>query len=79
VFNQNSLPENLNKNRDEMIKWILNADEGDVVSVSEVLIEEPEPARVFNSIPCTFCGEAVMETRTRDVDGKPACIPCAEE
>jgi formylmethanofuran dehydrogenase subunit E len=78
-FNQNSLPENLNKDRDELINWILNADEKDIVCVSEVHIEEPEPARIFKSIPCSVCGEATMETRTRDINGKPVCIPCAEK
>ena len=26
---------------------------------------------------CESCGEGVMETRTRQVDGKSICIPCA--
>lgn len=79
VYHQNSLPENLNKDRNELINWILNADEKDVVSVAEVSIEEPEPARIMKSQICQFCGEAVMESRTRKIQDKIACIPCSEK
>ncbi len=78
VFNPQNLPEHIREDRDKLIEWILNATEADVVSITEVTIEEPEPARIMKSELCEVCGEAVMETRTRKVDGKLVCIPCAE-
>jgi formylmethanofuran dehydrogenase subunit E len=47
--------------------------------VTETAIAEPEPAKIRNSITCAFCGEAVMESRIRQLNGKPACIPCYEK
>ena len=78
VFNPQNLPEDIREDRDKLIEWILNAPEADVVSITEVMINEPEPARIMKSEICEACGEAVMETRTRKVDGKLVCIPCAE-
>jgi len=79
VFNFACVPENVHKDRDQFVNWLLTAPGDDVVSLKEVHIKEPEPARIMNSVPCSLCGESVMETRTRNVDGKPACIPCAEK
>jgi formylmethanofuran dehydrogenase subunit E len=79
VFNSQSVPEDIRKNRDVFIHWLLTAAEEDVVSLREVHIDEPEPARIMNSVVCELCGEAVMETRMRHINGKTACIPCAEK
>ena len=49
-----------------------------MVDVREVKVREPERARIMKSVICDLCGEAVMETRTVPVNGKKACIPCAE-
>jgi formylmethanofuran dehydrogenase subunit E len=40
--------------------------------------QEPEPpmARLYQSVPCSLCGEPVMESRIRLRDGQPVCIPC---
>jgi len=78
VFNARNIPENARKDRDQLINWLLTAPEDEVVSLKEVQIDEPELARVMNSVECQFCGESMMETRARKVDGKLACIPCAE-
>lgn len=64
--------------REEKIQWILTAPADDVVKIEEISIDEPKYARLFNSVKCEFCGELVMETRTRIRDGKTACIPCAK-
>lgn len=79
VFNARNVPKNVRKNRDQLINWLLSAPEEEVVSLKEVKIDEPEPARIMNSVECAFCGESVMETRTREINGKLACIPCAEK
>jgi len=59
-----------------MIRWLLDADEEDIISVTEVDIEEPDMAEMVPSVRCEYCGEMVMETRTEKKDGKVMCIPC---
>lgn len=78
VFNWDKVPENIRGDRNQFINWLLTSPEEEVVSVKEVEIDEPEPARIMESVKCAFCGERVMETRTRNLDEKIACIPCAE-
>jgi len=79
VFNARNVPENVRGDRDQFINWLLTAPEEEVVSLKEVQIDEPEPARIMSSVECEFCGESVMKTRTREVSGKLACIPCADK
>ena len=79
VFSPRNAPEDARQDRDTFIKWLLSAPEDALVSLREAQIGEPEPARIMKSVPCALCGESVMETRTREVDGKTACIPCAEK
>jgi formylmethanofuran dehydrogenase subunit E len=40
-------------------------------------IEVPAYAPIFASATCAVCGESVMESRARMLDGGPACITCA--
>jgi len=79
LFSPRNIPENAGKDRDQFINWLMSAPEEDVVSLKEVDIDEPEPARIMKSVACESCGENVMATRTREVDGKTVCIPCAEK
>jgi formylmethanofuran dehydrogenase subunit E len=79
LFTIQNLSERLGSDRDQCIDWVLTAPEKDLLSLTEVRIDEPEPARVMKSVACSLCGEGVMETRTRVINGKPACIPCAEK
>lgn len=36
----------------------------------------PEKAQIYHSVVCAGCGETVMETRIRLLQGQPYCIPC---
>jgi formylmethanofuran dehydrogenase subunit E len=36
----------------------------------------PEKARIFKSVPCSQCGESVMEARAHLRDGQPVCQEC---
>jgi formylmethanofuran dehydrogenase subunit E len=69
----------MKENRAEFIRFILRAKEQDILSIREVIIDTPEPARIHSSVNCDICGERVMETRIRALNGKRACIPCAEK
>jgi formylmethanofuran dehydrogenase subunit E len=79
LFHGKGVPEGLRENRTAFIKWILSASNDSILSVTPISIPEPEPARIHKSIPCAFCGESVMESRLRQLHGKPACIPCYEK
>jgi formylmethanofuran dehydrogenase subunit E len=79
VFNDRHVPEGMRQDREKFIQWLLTAPEEAIVSLTEVQIDEPEPARIRKSVICAFCGESVMETRTREIQTKPACIPCAKK
>lgn len=78
AFNPQNIQEDVFKDRERFARWLLTADEGDVVSLKEVHIEEPEPARIMDTVVCESCGELVMNTRTQQLDGKTLCIPCSE-
>lgn len=79
VFNDRHVPEGMREDREQFITWLLTAPEAEIVSLKEVQIDEPEPARIRKSVTCAFCGEGVMETRIRKIQGETACIPCAEK
>ena len=79
LFHGNGIPEKLREDRDALADWILAAPADSIVSVSPVSIQEPEPARIMKSIPCAFCGESVMVSRIREIDGQTCCIPCYKQ
>ena len=78
VFHGNGISDEVRKDRAVLAQWILKAPKDSIVSVTRVPLEAPEPAKVRTSVPCTFCGELVMESRLKQRDGNPACIPCSE-
>ena len=77
-LNLQNVPEGIHDDKPQFIEWLLSAPQNDVISLKEIQIDEPEPARIMNSVTCDFCGEGVMETRVKKVADKTACIPCAE-
>lgn len=79
AFNARNVPEDILKDREELINWLLGAREEEVVSFQEARIDEPQPARIVDSVVCESCGEMAMATRTRKVDGKTVCVPCSEK
>ena len=68
-----------NEDRDERIAQMLSIDENELFDIRDVTIELPSHARIHGSVPCSRCGEPVMETRIKEKDGKGYCIPCFNE
>ena len=64
--------------REERINLILTAPEKDIVQIEEINIPEPEYSLIFDTVLCEICGESVVESKTRMLDGKTVCIPCLE-
>jgi formylmethanofuran dehydrogenase subunit E len=72
------MPGNLRDDMKARIEQLLKAPESDIMTITRIKIDEPEPARIHASVICEKCGERVMETRVRELNGKQFCIPCAE-
>jgi formylmethanofuran dehydrogenase subunit E len=74
---------------EEMARWksiraeiLQNVMEGrleDLFEVGPARAALPEKARILASLTCDACGEAAMETRTREVQGRRLCVPCSEK
>lgn len=58
---------------------VLLKPEDDVFDMKKVEPEILEYAPVFESIRCSVCGEAVMETRIRMRKNSPICISCMND
>ena len=76
-FHGKGMPENLGDNMKTRLEQLLKAPESDIMTITRVKIDEPEPARIHTSVVCEKCGERVMETRVRVKEGKKLCIPCS--
>lgn len=79
LFHGEGIPDEMRQDRTALTTFILTAPIESILSVTPVSVSEPEPARIRKSIPCPICGEAVMETRLQEVEGKQVCIPCSEQ
>ena len=78
-FHGDRIPEEIREDRSALTKWIMSASRGSILSIEPTSVPEPEPAKIRKSIPCSFCGENVMESRINQLGGKPTCIPCFEK
>jgi formylmethanofuran dehydrogenase subunit E len=78
VYHGNGVPQGVRENKIAYADFILNAPADDLLSLTYVTINVPEPARIRKSVICNQCSEQVMETRIREVNGRILCIPCAE-
>jgi formylmethanofuran dehydrogenase subunit E len=58
---------------------ILDADAESIFKIEEVSPNIPPKAMIMESEPCDFCGEPTKKDLLRKIDGKKACIPCAQE
>jgi formylmethanofuran dehydrogenase subunit E len=62
--------------RGQIAAWLMEAPLGDIFDVKPVNEPLPQKARILASLTCDGCGEAVMETRTRQFMGQTLCLPC---
>jgi formylmethanofuran dehydrogenase subunit E len=78
VFHGKGIPAGLREDRPAFAGRIMAEPEAAIVSVTRIPYEELRTAQVRTSVVCTACAEAVMETRVRQTENGPVCIPCAE-
>jgi len=76
--NVEQAPAGPQQRRDLEIQYMLQQPADELFSIRQETVTLPETARIYVSAICELCGEMVMETRTRTVDGSLLCIPCAE-
>jgi len=63
---------------DSHLQWMLAAPADRLFRIEDLTIHLPETAVIRDSVMCDACGEPVMQTRTRRLDGRTLYIPCAE-
>jgi formylmethanofuran dehydrogenase subunit E len=56
---------------------VLEMDPDELFEVRRFMGVPPPRARIHDTVICARCGEGVMATRVRDVDGVSLCTPCA--
>jgi len=61
----------------EVAEIILAMSAEELFSEHAVPVPDIPEATIYRSLICEGCGEAAMETRIVEVDGKPLCIPCS--
>ncbi len=69
-------PMDKNKDREEKIKWLLEAPVDEVFTFSQPSFDLPEKARIFETIVCEECGEGAPEHKIRLQAGKKVCLDC---
>jgi len=79
MFHGKGIPESVREESSAFAAWVLSADAESIFTVTPTTAGQPKPATVMSSVTCAFCGEAAMESRIKQLDGKPACIPCYEK
>jgi len=50
----------------------------ELFAIKQPNVPMPRKARILASLVCDQCGESVMESRTRRLEGRTLCIPCFE-
>ena len=55
---------------------IMTSGLNELFEVKEPDVPMPRSARILTSLVCDECGESVMESRTRRLEGRTMCIPC---
>lgn len=62
--------------REERMRWILEAPLEELFTTTQPRIPLPEKARIFRTVTCEVCGEAMAEHMARLQDGKVVCLHC---
>lgn len=62
--------------RDEFMVYLLETPYNELFEIDEPHLPLPEPARHFDSLCCSVCGESTAEYALRFHEGKPVCLDC---
>ncbi|RJX18779.1 MAG: formylmethanofuran dehydrogenase [Desulfobulbus sp.] len=78
LFHGRAVPEEVRQDKARLASFILAAPQESIITVSAAARLPPEPAKIRQSVLCSSCGEPVMDSRTRMIEGRIVCLPCAE-
>jgi formylmethanofuran dehydrogenase subunit E len=82
VVRRESVPDSERKKffrlAEEMALNELKVPEEIMFEIERKKVRPPEYAPIFDSVACSICGEAVMESRAGVRKGRPACLTCME-
>ncbi|QSX08796.1 TraR/DksA C4-type zinc finger protein [Alkalibacter rhizosphaerae] len=70
---------NTGMDRESWRKYILEAPEEDVFSVSQPMYDLPEKARLFKTMYCEICGEGAPDHKMRLQEDQVVCLDCFKE
>ncbi len=62
--------------RDQVADRLLTAEDAQLFDFKEPQEHAPERAQIRTTVTCARCGEGVMETRVRMLEGRPLCLHC---
>jgi formylmethanofuran dehydrogenase subunit E len=65
--------------RDEAKRALLELPLEDVFEIQPPATPIPRGPSILESLVCADCGEMIMESRTRRLEGRTLCIPCFEK
>jgi formylmethanofuran dehydrogenase subunit E len=67
------------KLQQERVQRILETDPESFLKIEDISPDIPAKARIMGSGICDFCGEPTKMDLLHEMDGKKACIPCAQK
>jgi formylmethanofuran dehydrogenase subunit E len=65
--------------RERVVDKLLSASDAELFDFKEPQEHVPVEAQIRSTVVCARCGEGVMETRVRLVEGRPLCLHCFHE
>lgn len=68
-----------NKMKKEREKNFMKLKDEEIFIVKDYNGEIPPKARIYKNIICDKCGESVMETRIKKINGQYYCVECADK
>ncbi|MCR4430866.1 MAG: FmdE family protein [Tepidanaerobacteraceae bacterium] len=72
-------PSSKEMDRKKRQEYLLSAELEEIFEFKEPHFSLPETARLFSTVVCEICGEAVPEHKARIQDGKKVCMDCFKE
>ena len=73
------LKEKPKMSKEESFQYLQERKPEELFTVKEVVVNIPERARIFMSVPCEGCGEVTSENMIHLQNGKKLCLDCYHE
>jgi formylmethanofuran dehydrogenase subunit E len=64
---------------EERIEKVLSEEADKIFKIEEKRLPMPPEPKIHSSVQCSICGEPVMETKTKKIEGRRICLPCSKK